>query len=197
MRLASIAFLATFICAAQAQGVSTAQAPSGHYTVDPGHTQVMFSIFHAGTTNFYGRFDRTTGTLDYDAAHPEKSKVHVTIDMTSIDTPSKRLNGELADPTTFDAAQFPTATFTSTSVTRTGPTSGRMTGDLTLKGVTKPVTLDVSFHGSATNPMSNAHMLGFSASGTIKRTEFGITGMRWEPMVSNEVKLVIEALFQQ
>jgi polyisoprenoid-binding protein YceI len=199
MRLALIAFLATCLCAAHAQGVSTdsKQAPTGRYTVDPRHTQILFSIVHTGTVDYYGRFDRISGTLNYDSQQPEKSKVTITIDMTSVDTPSSTLNTELASPSTFDAAKFPTATFASTSITRTGPTTGKITGNLTLKNITRPVTLDVTFHGGAMNPMSNAYMMGFAATTTIKRTDFGVTGMRWEPMVSDDVKLVIEALFQQ
>lgn len=199
MRFAYIAFLASCLCAANAQGVSTdsKQAPTGRYTIEPGHTQILFSIFHTGTTNYYGRFDKASGTLNYDAPQPEKSKVSITINMASIDTPSSVLNGELSGPTVFDVAKYPTATFTSTSIVRTGSTTGKVSGNLTLKNITKPVVLDVTFHGGAMNPMSNAYMVGFSASTTIKRTDFGITGMRWEPMVSDDVKLVIEALFQQ
>jgi polyisoprenoid-binding protein YceI len=198
MRIALIAFLLTTF-AANAQGISTdsKQAPTGRYAVEPGHTQVLFSIFHQGTTNYYGRFDKASGTLNYDSHGPEKSKVAVTIDMTSIDTPSGTLNNELKGAGVFDVDKFPTATFTSTSLARTGPSTGRITGNLTLKNITKPVTLDVTFHGGAMNPMSNAYMIGFSGSTTIRRTDFGITGMRWEPLVSDDVKLVIEALFQQ
>lgn len=183
---------------ASAQGVSSdvKQAPTGRYAVQPAHTLVLFSILHAGTTNYYGRFDRITGTMNFDAAEPQKSAVAIQIDMTSIDTPSGTLNTELQGPAVFDAAKFPAATFKSTSITRAGPNTGRITGDLTIKNVTKPVTLDVVFHGGALNPMSNAYAAGFSAQASIKRTDFGITGMRWEPFVSDDVKLIIEALFQ-
>ncbi len=199
MRRALFAVLAIAALLSPAGAVSTdsKQAPTGRYAVEPHHTQVMFSIFHQGTTNYYGRFDRASGTLNYDAAQPEKSALTITIDMTSIDTPSSALNGELAGPSVFDAAKYPTATFTATSITRTGPTTGKITGNLTIKNITRPVTLDVTFHGGALNPMSAAYSMGFSATTTIKRTDFGVTGMRWEPMVSDDVKLVIEALFQQ
>ncbi len=199
MRLIAALALAVLLLPANAQSVSTdsKQAPTGRYSVEKGHTQVLFSILHQGTTNYYGRFDKVSGTLSYDAAQPEKSTVKISIDMASVDTPSSILNGELAGATVFDAAKFPTATFTSRSITRTGPTTGKITGDLTLKNITKPVTLDVTFHGGAMNPMNNSYALGFSGSTTIKRTDFGITGMRWEPFVSDDVKLIIEALFQQ
>jgi len=183
---------------ASAQSVSTdaKQAPTGRYAVQPAHTLVQFSIFHAGTTYYYGRFDRIGGTLNFDSAEPEKSSVSIKIDTASIDTPSQSLNGELAGPAVFDAAKFPAATFKSTSVTRTGPNTGKITGDLTIKNITKPVTLDVVFHGGSMNPLGDSYAIGFSATTTVKRTDFKITGMRWEPFVGDDVKLDIEALFQ-
>lgn len=201
MRLPIVAALAlAFAFApASAQSVSTdaKQAPTGRYSAQSSHTLVLFSIFHSGTTNYYGRFDRIAGTMNFDSGEPQKSSVSIQIDMTSLDTPSAALNAELQGPNVFDAVKFPSATFKSTSITRTGPNTGKITGDLTIRNVTKPVTLDVVFHGGAPNPMSNAYAVGFSASATIKRTDFGITGMRWEPFVGDDVKLIIEALFQQ
>ena len=201
MRLPVLAFaaLACLLLPASAQSVSSdvKQAPTGHYAVQPAHTLVLFSIFHAGTTNYYGRFDRIAGTMNFDSAEPAKSSVAIQIDMSSLDMPSQTLNTEVGGPAVFDAGKYPTATFTSTSVTRSGPTTGKITGNLTIKNVTKPVTLDVVFHGGAMNPMSSSYAIGFSASTTIKRTDFGLTGMRWEPFVGDDVKLIIEALFQQ
>jgi polyisoprenoid-binding protein YceI len=196
MLLAALAF-AALLSPACAVSTDSKQAPTGRYTIDGHHTEVMFSIFHQGTTNYYGRFDRTSGTLNYDAAEPDKSALTVTVDMASIDTPSAALNGVLTGPDVFDATKFPSATFVASAITRTGPTTGKITGNLTIKNITKPVTFDVTFHGGAMNPMSAAYSMGFSATTTIKRTDFGITGMRWEPLVSDDVRLIIEALFQQ
>jgi polyisoprenoid-binding protein YceI len=200
MRLPVLAFaaMACVLVPAGAQGVSTdaKQAPTGRYAVQPAHTLVLFSIFHAGTTNYYGRFDRIAGTMNFNSAEPDRSSVSIQIDMSSLNMPSQTLNAEVGGPAVFDAGKYPTATFKSTSVTRTGPATGKITGDLTIKNVTKPVTLDVVFHGGSLNPMSNTYAIGFSASTTIKRTDFGLTGMRWEPFVGDDVKLIIEALFQ-
>lgn len=195
---ATLAF-AVLAVAANAQNVSpdVKQAPTGRYGLETRHSQVLFSILHQGTTNYYGRFDRLSGTMNFDAAEPEKSTVAITIDTGSVDTPSPQLNTTLSGPDVFDAAKFPRATFTSTSIVRTGPRTGKVTGDLTIRNVTKPVTLDVTFHGGNMNPMSDSYAIGFSASTTIKRTDFGITGMRWEPLVSDDVKLIIEAMFVQ
>ena len=113
MRLPVLAFAAMVLLPAGAQSVSSdvKQAPTGHYAVQPAHTLVLFSIFHQGTTNYYGRFDRTTGTLNFDAAEPDKSALTIQIDTSTIDTPSAALNThrlKLADvPTGFAALLDP------------------------------------------------------------------------------------------
>ena len=182
-----------------AQGVSKnpSQAPSGVYRLETAHSQLLFAIPHFGLTNYYGRFDRLSGTLNFDANQPEKSAVSITVDATSADTPSAEVNNELKGANVLDAENFPTVTFKSSSVARTGPDTGRITGDLTIKGVTKPVTLNVVFGGGAPNPMNDSYALGFHASATIKRSDFAMTGMMWNSMVGDEVTLTIEALFDQ
>jgi polyisoprenoid-binding protein YceI len=185
--------------AAQAAGVSTdpKQAPAGAYQVEPRHTVVLFAIPHLGLTDYYGRFERTSGTLNFTPGAPEKSSVSVTVDTSSVNVPNSELLTELASADVFDAAAFPQATFTSTSLQRTGPTSGKMTGDLTIHGVTKPVTFDVTFNGGAQAPMGPGYNLGFHAIATIKRSDFGLDKMRWTGFVGDDVKLIIEALFQK
>jgi polyisoprenoid-binding protein YceI len=165
--------------------------------MDVRHTQILFAIPHLGITDYYGRFDKVTGNLSFNSGAPEKSSVSVTIDMTSIDVPSHELVGELMGAGVFNTASFPTAAFKSTSVTRTGPDTGTITGDLTLHGVTKPVTLNATFGGITVDPFSGADDIGFHATTTLKRTDFGITGMVWEGLVADEVKLTIEAMFQR
>jgi polyisoprenoid-binding protein YceI len=181
---------------AQTTTKDPASAPSGAYTLDPSHSQVLFSIAHLGLTQFYGRFDRLSGTLDFDSGAPEKGKTAITIDTTSLDTPSNGVNDELKSEV-FGTRAFPNATFKSVSVERTGPDTGRMTGDLTIRNVTKSVTLDVTFEGGEEDPLNGSYALGFKATGTIKRTDFGLTGMEWAPLVGDDVSLVIEAMFEQ
>ena len=199
-RVATLLCLATVSLAApalaQVSGDPNA-APDGVYSLEPSHSQVQFSIAHMGLTDYYGRFDRLSGTLNFRPQAPEQSTVTISVDPASVDTPSAELNGELSGPGVFDSAQFPAAIFKSTAIVRTGPASGRITGDLTLHGVTKPVTLDATFAGGETNPMNGAYALGFKATGTIRRTDFGIAGMRWEPMVGDDVHLTIEAMFDK
>ena len=197
--LVALAFAAQ-LGAAHAAGVSTdpKQAPAGTYTVEPRHTQVLFAISHFGLTDFYGRFEKIAGTLSFVPGAPEKSRVSVAIDMTSLNVPNSELMTELAAPVVFDTAHFPQARFESKSLERTGKDTGRMTGDLTLRGVTKPVTFDVVFNGGETSPMgAPGYLLGFHATTTIKRSDFGLAGMEWSLLVGDEVKLTIEALFQE
>ncbi|HXL99209.1 MAG TPA: YceI family protein [Rhizomicrobium sp.] len=198
-RAAAVAFAAILASPATAQTASKdpAQAPAGAYRLETSHSQLLFAIPHLGLTDFYGRFDKLSGTLNFDPNQPEKSAVSITVDTTSIDTPSGALNNELKGASVFDAANFPTASFKSTSIARTGADTGTITGDLTIKGVTKPVTLDVVFHGGEQNPMNDSYALGFRGTATIKRTDFGLSGMIWEPMVGNDVTLIVEAMFQQ
>ncbi len=183
--------------AAQNLSKDPTRAPNGAYALETAHSQILFSITHLGLTDYYGRFDKLSGTLNFDANQPEKSATSITIATDSVDTPSDKLNDELKSPSVFSASQFPSATFKSTSVIRTSPNTGRVTGNLTIKNVTKPVTLDVVFTGGEKDPLKNAYALGFRGTATIKRSDFGLTGMVWAPFVGNDVTLVIEAMFEQ
>ncbi len=174
-----------------------AKAPSGTYKLETEHSQVLFSVVHTGLTNYYGRFDKLQGSLSFDGNAPEKSGAVITIDTASVDTPSARLNDILRDTSVFSSTQFPTATFKSSTITRTGPDTGRIEGILTLKGVTKPVVLDAVFHGGGANPVNGNYALGFHATTTIKRSDFGMTSAIWSPFVSDDVTLTIEAMFEQ
>lgn len=180
-----------------AQNVSTdpAKAPSSVYAVNAGHTQVLFSVLHLGLTDYFGRFDKVSGTLNFDANQPERSSVDISIDMTTIDVPSARLTDDLKN--VFGVQQYPAATFKSTSIMRTGPNTGRITGLLTLRGVSKPVTLDATFNGGENSPLGAGYALGFRATGAIKRSDFGLTSMIWSQFVSDDVHLVITAMFDQ
>jgi polyisoprenoid-binding protein YceI len=171
------------------------RSPNGAYQLEERHTQVVFFLKHLDLTDFYGRFDKMSGTLNFDTRHPEASTVSVTLDMSSIDTPNQTLNGELKD--VFNVAKFPTATFKSTSIARANADSGKITGDLTLNGITKSVSLDAKFIGGRENPMDGAAALGFSASTTIHRSDFGLDQMIWNGAVGQDVNLVINAMFEQ
>ena len=189
-------FFSILPAAALVFGLSAAQAApptaeAGTYTIDPAHTQVIFGIKHMGLSTFYGRFDKASGTLTFDPAAPEASTLNVTIDMTAIDTHVAKLDDELKD--VFHVAKYPTATFTGAKIEKTGDDTGTVTGMLTLNGVTKPVTLNVTFDGGRNSPMPmQPYRIGFDATGTIHRADFGLTGMIWSGFVGDDVSLMIE-----
>ncbi|HEY0107922.1 MAG TPA: YceI family protein [Rhizomicrobium sp.] len=199
-RFAVFLAIAAGICAGAQAAVTTdaKQAPAGAYQVETRHTQVLFAIAHLELTDYHGRFEKVSGTLNFNPNAPEKSSLSVTVDTASANVMSSELLGEIVGADVLDAAAFPTATFTSTAIERTGPTSGRMTGELTLHGVTRPVAFDVTFNGGAQSPMGAAtYLLGFRATTVIHRGDFGLDKMRWTGFVGGDVTLTIEALFQK
>jgi polyisoprenoid-binding protein YceI len=160
------------------------------YTYDPLHTQIIFGVNHMGFTNSYGRFDKFTGNFTLDEQKPEASSADITIDVNSLDMADKTWNEHVEDKF-LEPAKFPTITFKSTKITRTGATTATMTGDLTLHGVTKPVTLNVTLNKVGTNPMMQTRKdAGFAITGAIKRSDFGIAA--FIPMVGDEVALNIQ-----
>ncbi|MFB0872505.1 MULTISPECIES: YceI family protein [unclassified Sphingobium] len=172
-----------------------AKVSGGSYKVDGGHTQVVFAWDHMGFTNNAGTIAEPTGTLTLDKANPANSKVEVTFQIANLRTGVAKLDEHLMKPDFFDAAKFPTATFVSTSVKPEGATGAEITGNLTLHGVTKPVTLDAEFYGAGVQPMSKKENIGFVATGTIKRSEFGMGyGV---PMVGDAIELKVIAGFEK
>lgn len=171
------------------------QTPSGAYDLDPAHTSIIWRTSHLGFSYLVGRFSNPTGTLTLDSAKPENSKLEVSIPTDSIATASSELSGHLAQPDFFDAKKFPTIKFVSKRIVTTGPTAGNVEGDLTLHGVTKPVTLKTDLVGAGVNPFAKSAALGFHAETTIKRSEFGISG--FTPAVGDDVMLVIDTEFHQ
>lgn len=183
--------LAIIASAAVADGPGTdlSKATSGVYEIDPSHTNVIWGINHMGFSTYYGRFNKIEGTLNFDAKAPEKSKLDVTINPASVDTNNEKLQAELVSPQWFDTAKYPRITFVSTKIEKLNATGGKVTGDLTLHGVTKPVTLDVTFNGVGANPIMKVEQLGFAAKGKIKRSDFNVS--QYLPMVGDEVELTI------
>jgi polyisoprenoid-binding protein YceI len=169
-----------------------ARVIGGTYEVDGHHTQVVWSVEHLGISTLYGMFGSVTGGLTLDPKAPQNAKLDVTLPLTGLTVTAADFAKHLSTPDFFDAAKYPTAKFVSTSVKVNG-TKAVIVGDLTLHGVTKPVTLQAAFQGAGPNPMSKVENIGFSATTSIKRSDFGL-GMA-VPMVSDEVKLKIVAAF--
>ncbi len=167
---------------------------AGAYAVDANHTQVNWQVNHFGFNDYFGLFGDVTGTLDIDPANLGSAKVDVTIPIASVATSSAGLTKHLQTPDFFDVTQFATARFVSTSVAVDGQRA-IIKGDLTMLGVTKPVELESRFEGAGANPMSKKATVGFHASTTIKRSEWGMT--KYVPMISDEVKLRISIAFEK
>jgi polyisoprenoid-binding protein YceI len=168
---------------------------TGDYTLDVSHTRLGFSARHAMVTTVRGQFQDYTGQAHIDTANPAASKVEVTIQAGSIDTGNADRNGHLVSPDFFDVENNPELTFVSTEVERhsdSGETTWVITGDLTIKGVTKPVTIEFEQTGSARDPFGNLRV-GFEGSTSINRKDWGLT---WNAaletggvLVSERVKL--------
>jgi polyisoprenoid-binding protein YceI len=168
-----------------------ATAQSSTWVSDPAHSEVDFTITHLAISNVHGRFGKVAATLVYDQADVAKSIVKATIDVSTLDTSEEARNNHLKTPDFFDVAQFSTATFTSTSVAKSG-TGLVVNGDLTLHGVTKPVVLNVEGPIGPVQGMDKKQHAGFSATTTISRTAFGIGSKFPGAMVGDEVKLSID-----
>lgn len=166
----------------------------GNYTIEPSHTQILFAYDHMGFSNNMGIIAQPTGTLTLDPKSPAAAKVSVDVPIANLKTGITALDEHLAKPDFFDVAKFPTAKFVSTAVKVEG-TTAEITGNLTIKGITKPVTLDAAFYGAGVQPMNKKENVGFIATTTIKRSDFGM-GMA-VPVVGDAIELKIVAAFQK
>lgn len=191
----------TAVIAQQTPGVPGAKDPTrvtgGTYQVDPGHTQVAFAYDHMGFSNNFGLISQPTGTLTLDPKNVAASKVSIDVPIANLRTGIPALDEHLMKADFFDSAKFPKATFVSTSVKPDGATSAEITGNLTIKGVTKPVTLDADFYGAGKAPAmaGGKENVGFVATATIKRSDFNMGYA--VPMVGDAVELKIVAAFQK
>ncbi len=150
------------------------QLATGTYTIDPSHSRLGFVARHAMVTKVRGSFNKFDATVDVDGDNLSASKVSVTIDVDSIDTRNEQRDGHLRSNDFLDIATYPEITFVSTDITPVGDDVIRVTGDLTIKGVSKPVTLDFTYEGSAVDPFGNQRV-GFEGSVVINRKDWGIT----------------------
>lgn len=179
-----------------AQGLPGAPQASrvvaGTYQVDTAHTQVTWQVNHMGFSMLEGQFGASGGQITIDPARLNATKVDVTFQTDQLSTTAPRFSEHLKSKDFFDVAQHPTARFVSTAVRATG-NRATITGNLTLKGVTRPVTLQATFVGAGANPMNKKLNFGFRATGSINRSDFGL-GMA-VPVVSDKVDLTINAAF--
>lgn len=213
-RIALIAAPALILAGLGGYATLTAQAPTsapgkvdakrvvpGRYTVDTGHTLVGWRVNHFGFNDYFGIFGDATGTLEIDPNRLGATRLDITIPVSKVTTASAGLRDHLlragkdGGKPDFFGANPPDARFVSTAVKRTGPNKATITGDLTLNGITKPVTIAAQFTGAGAHPMNKRLNIGFEGRAAIKRSEFGITyGI---PLVADLVELDITAAFEK
>ena len=159
------------------------------YKIDPNHTDVVASWSHFGFSNPIAHFGQADGAITYDPANVGASKVEVTLPLSGLNSHVPDFDDHLRSDDFFDAAKYPVITFRSTSVKAAGKDKLSVTGDLTIKGITKPVTLEVSINKIGVQPMAKREAAGFNATTTLKRSDFGVG--KYAPNVSDEVTLTI------
>ena len=161
------------------------------YILDPHHTNIVWHADHFGFSTQSGKFPLVNGTLLLDEADPAKSKIQVNLDTAKLATGDAKFDEHLKSKDFFDVATYPLANFSSTKVTKTGESTAQVEGTLTLHGVSRQIVLDVTLNKKGDNPITNKASVGFTATTTIKRSDFGISYAL--PGVSDEVKLDIAA----
>ncbi|MFL6617836.1 MAG: YceI family protein [Povalibacter sp.] len=191
--------------ATKVPAASTAPVPAGDYTLDRAHASLLFRVDHLGFSHYTARFKHFDAQLRFDPNELTASRLNVTVDATSLETdfpdPAKiDFNAQLQGEQWLNTAKYPQMTYRSTKIESTGTKTLRVTGDLTLRGVTKPVVLNVTYNGGyAGHPMDPHARVGFSARGTLKRSDFGIAFGIPAPGttmgVGDQVEIVIEAEF--
>lgn len=180
----------------QAPGPTTdpTQVKAGAYVLDPAHGKITWSLSHLGYSTYYGQITDVAAKASLDPKEPAKSRLTVTVGTASVSGLNEKLDQHLKTPDFFDAAQFPTATFASTSVEPTSPTTARIVGDLTLRGVTKQIALDATFNQAGISPVDKKYTVGFDGRTVLKRSDFGINGFL--PILGDEVTLRLEGEFK-
>lgn len=180
----------SYLAIAALLGVAaSAQAAPATYKLDPGHTFVVLSWHHLGFSNPIAVAPIDEGSLVFDDKDPSKSSLQVTLPIAKLETFVPKLNEEFQTAQFFDAGKFPAATYKSTKVQSLGGGKFKVTGDLTVHGVTKPVTLQATLNKSGIHPMAKVQAVGFDATGTLKRSDFGLNA--YVPYVSDEISLKI------
>jgi polyisoprenoid-binding protein YceI len=179
----------------RAQTSPPAELPAGAYRLDPEHATLLIKIDHLGFSQLVGRFDRFDASLDFAPADPTASRLTADIDPASIDFNLPKFEEDLRGADWFDVARYPEARFLSREVEVTGERTGRITGDLTLHGVTQTVVLDVTFNGGGDSLVTGRYTLGFAATGTLSRSAFGLGA--YAPAVGDAVIVEIQAEFQR
>lgn len=184
--------LSTLILAALVSVISFAQTS---WKADPNHSKITFSVTHLGISDVLGLFKEFDVTINSSKADFSDAVFDLTIQTASLNTEVEKRDAHLKSPDFFDAEKNPTMTFKSTSIKKAGNNKYKLSGNLTLNGITKPVTMDLWYRGTIENPMSKAPTAGFQLTGTIKRSDFNFGSKFQPPMLSDEVKIKADGEF--
>ena len=160
------------------------------FDIDPVHSGIAFYIDHLGFSRVIGVATAFSGGFDFDAAKPDKSSLEVKVSVAGISTNNKQRDGDIQGADWFNATEFPDITFVGKEFKKSTDTTGEIVGELTIAGVTKSTTLDVKFNKEGQNPWDKSHVVGFSATTNIKRSDFGMKAALG--MIGDEVELVIQ-----
>ena len=200
LRLTASMGLALLLASCAAARVAThdvsldpVDVPAGTYSMDADHWSLLFDVGHFGYSRFVMRFDKATATLDLRPDDLAKTRLEATVETASVDTNVAELDAMVKK--LLKADRHPDIRFVSTRMSRTGETNGTVTGDLTIAGETHPVTLDVTFNGASPNPLTGEDTIGFSATGSFRRSLWGLSD--WRPAVGDEVRIRIQAEFRK
>ena len=177
------------LCSVLALASAGALAAPQKYNIDMNHTYITFTYDHFGFSNPVLKLEKFSGDFQLDTADLTKSSISVTFPLDGLHTGVAKLDDDLKAPDFFDAAKYPEITFKSTKVEKVGDNALKITGDLTVKGVTKPVVLNTKINKIGDNPMSKVPSAGFEAEATLKRSDFGIT--KFAPNVSDDIRVHI------
>jgi len=167
----------------------------GIYWLDPAHANIIFAVNHLGFSLHHGRFNKIEGSLELNTETPTASQLFITVQTSSVDTNSKELDQLLRSKNMFNTDVFPEAVFKSTKLTLLDEKSAAIEGVLTIRDVQKNVTIEASFIGSGTNPLTGLKTIGFKGSAEFQRSDFGLN--EWLPWVGDTVTLIIEAEFNR
>jgi len=170
---------------------AAAPARAADYTIDPSHTHVLFLVDHLGFSKMIGLFKDTSGSFSFDPANVGASKLKVSIKTASLETQFAPRDNDLKGADWFNTTEFPDMTFVGTGFAKTGDKTGTISGDLTLLGTTKPLTLNVTFNKAGVRASDKKEAAGFSATATLKRSDFGLK--TFVPYIGDEVSLLIES----
>ena len=171
-----------------------AEVRSGAYVIDPAHSKITWSVSHLGFSTYVGQFSGVEGALRLDSRNPSASTLQASVKTDSVGTLHDGLDAHLKNADFLDVANHPTASFRSRSIRLTGARTADIAGDLTLRGVTRPIVIRAEFNQAGVNPLDKAYSLGFDGEATIRRSDFGVSyGL---PMVGDEVTLQFAAEFK-